>query len=65
MEGEDLEILRLTNEANNGFYVDVWFGDSKCEASQPFSAAWLRLVGEWLFRYIHLILPQVLFMMPY
>ena len=23
MEGEDLEILRLTNEANNGFYVDV------------------------------------------
>ncbi len=23
MEGEDLEILRLTNKANNGFYVDV------------------------------------------
>ena len=23
MEGEDLEILRLSNNSNNGFYVDV------------------------------------------
>ena len=23
MEGEDLEILRLSNDINNGFYVDV------------------------------------------
>ena len=60
-----MEFLREWLFQENGFYVDVWFGDSKCEASQPFSATWLRLVGGWLYRYIHLILPQVLFMMPY